>query len=88
MSSMSYREESRERRGIQFRIVMDIVMGLIYTAIGILLLATRAFVGVPLPAIAAYIIGAMLAVGGSARLYRGLKVVLPKKRGSNTSASE
>jgi hypothetical protein len=88
MIRMSYRDEAREKRAGQFRTTMDIVMGIFYIAVGLVLLITRGFVGVPLPAVVAYILGAMMTLGGMARFYRGIKAVLPKKNNSNTSGIE
>ena len=88
MIEMSYRDESKQRRATQVRIVMDFVMGLFYTGVGLLLLVTKSFVGVAVPAVVAYILGAMMTIGGAARFYRGLKAVMPQKNDNNTPASE
>lgn len=77
---MSYREESRERRKTSVRTAMDIGMGLFYSAIGGILLYAKSFGNMQIqPVWIAYILGSMLVIGGVARLYRGIKAVLPQK---------
>ncbi|MCW3122083.1 MAG: hypothetical protein JWQ38_1575 [Flavipsychrobacter sp.] len=71
---------SYERRAnTQYRTSMDIVMGIFYLFIGGLVFFMKSFANVAIPAAIAYILGGMMIVGGGARLYRGLRVVFPKK---------
>jgi hypothetical protein len=77
---MSYRDDNIEKRSTTFRTSMDIGMGLFYVAIGVILLYWKTYGNKEIPAIAAYIIGAMLVIGGGFRFYRGMKVILPKKK--------
>lgn len=74
------REEIKEKRSGGFRTNMDLGMGIFYVAIGTILILYHSFGRMAIPAIAAYILGAMMIIGGGFRFYRGLKVVLPKKR--------
>ena len=85
---MSY-EESNERRisKSRFRTSMDIGMGLFYIVIGTLVMYAKAFGDMKIPTIIAYILGAMMVIGGVFRFYRGIKEVLPQKK-NNDQASE
>ena len=74
---MSY-EERRSNR--HYRTSLDIGMGIFYVIIGGLVFFFKTFGNMPIPPWIAYILGAMMMIGGGARLYRGLKVVLPKKK--------
>lgn len=76
---MSYENKERRRSESYFRTTMDIGMGLFYTIIGTMLLYANSFAGVAIPKIVAYVLGAMMVIGGLFRLYRGLKVILPAK---------
>ncbi len=62
---------------MQFRIIMDIGMGIFYAIIGSFILYFKSFANVAIPPIFAYIIGGMMAIGGLFRLYRGIKALLP-----------
>lgn len=77
---MSYRDDNIEKRANHFRTSMDIGMGIFYTAIGVILLYAKSFGNFQIPPYVAYILGTMLTVGGAFRFYRGLKVILPKKK--------
>jgi hypothetical protein len=79
---MSYGEsEERRQSRSSFRITQDIGMGLLYTAVGIAVMAARAFGSFEIrPAVVAYVLGGMMAVGGGFRFYRGIKEVLRKKK--------
>jgi hypothetical protein len=74
-------EENRERREsrIGFRTSLDIGMGIFYVAIGTLVVYYRAMGAYQIPLVAAYVLGGVMIIGGAARFYRGIKVVLPKK---------
>ncbi len=74
------REDIKENRANTFRTSLDIGMGIFYTAIGIILLYRHSFGNMEIPAWIAYILGAMMAIGGAFRFYRGIKVILPKKK--------
>ena len=85
---MSYEESNeRMRSNSYFRISMDIGMGLFYTVIGGVVMYARAFGTMPIPAIIAYILGAMMVIGGVFRFYRGIKALFPQKK-NNGPASE
>jgi hypothetical protein len=79
-SLMSFREESIQKRQNHFRTSMDLGMGMFYTAIGVILLFAKSFGNMEIPPVVAYILGGMLTIGGAFRFYRGLKVMLPKKK--------
>jgi predicted phage tail protein len=80
---MSYEESSARRKSNQyFRTSMDIGMGIFYAIIGAMLLFTRSFASVSVPAWVAYTLGGMMLVGGLFRFYRGVKTLLPPKRDS------
>jgi hypothetical protein len=80
---MSYGDEVKERRAITFRTGLDIGMGLFYTIIGAMVLTYKAFGTMEIPAVIAYILGGMMVIGGIARFYRGLKVILAKNKDSD-----
>lgn len=82
---MSYEER---RSNQHFRTTMDLGMGLFYTAVGFYVVIVKAFGTMKIPTVLAYLLGGMMIVGGIARFYRGLKVVLPKKRDSDNRPSE
>ena len=82
---MSY-EERRSNR--HFRTSLDIGMGIFYVVIGGYVIIVKAFGTMAIPPIIAWILGGMMAIGGIARFYRGLKVILPKNKETNSSASE
>ena len=82
---MSY-EERRSNR--HFRTSLDIGMGLFYIGIGGYVVFVKAFGTMAIPPIIAYILGGMMIIGGIARFYRGLKVILPKNKNTDTPASE
>jgi predicted phage tail protein len=85
---MPYEESNeRKRSNSYFRISMDIGMGLFYTIIGGLIMYAKAFGTVQIPAVIAYIVGAMMVIGGLFRFYRGIKALLPQKK-NNDSAAE
>ena len=85
---MSYQENNERRRSNSyFRTSMDIGMGLFYIVIGSLVMYAKAFGEMKIPTIIAYILGAIMVIGGVFRFYRGIKVILPQKR-NNESASE
>ena len=73
---MSY-EERRSNR--HFRTSLDIGMGLFYMVIGGYVVIVKAFGSMSIPPVLAYVLGGMMIIGGIARFYRGLKVILPKK---------
>ncbi len=83
---MSYEDRRRPARN-QLRTSLDIGMGIFYLVIGSLVVYFRAFGNLPLPAWIAYLIGGMMIVGGGARFYKGLKVILPQKS-EDTSRAE
>ena len=80
MNIMSYRDDNIEKRSNNFRTSMDIGMGIFYTTIGVILLYARSFGNMQIPPVIAYILGCMMTIGGIFRFYRGLKVLLPKKK--------
>lgn len=83
---MSYEERRRPARN-HMRTSMDIGMGLFYMIIGGFVLYFQAFGNMSLPAWISYLLGGMMLLGGGARLYRGLKVILPQKN-ADTSQGE
>jgi len=78
---MSY-EARRSNR--HYRTSLDIGMGIFYVIIGAMVFFLKSFGNMAIPGIIAYILGGMMMIGGGARLYRGLKVVLPKKKDTDT----
>jgi len=81
---MSYEEsDARRRSNLGFRTVMDIGMGLFYTAIGTLILLYKSFGTMEIPPFIAYLLGGMMVIGGIFRFYKGMKAVLPKKKNIN-----
>jgi hypothetical protein len=77
---MSYEESDARKKSQQyFRTSMDIGMGLFYCIIGAMLLITKSFVSINVPAFISYILGSMMLIGGLYRFYRGIKAILPKK---------
>ena len=80
IKKMSYGESNERRRSRSaFRIGSDLLMGPFFVVIGVLVIIAKSFGRFELPAVVAYVLGAMMAVGGSFRFWRGLKEVLPKK---------
>ena len=78
---MSHQESDARRRSNQsFRTVMDIGMGLFYIAVGAWLILYHSFGNMAIPPFIAYLLGAMMAVGGAFRLRNGIKAVLPGKK--------
>lgn len=63
-----------------FRTSLDIGMGVFYIIIGGLILYARYFGTVELPASYAYILGGLMIAYGIFRIYRGLIVVLRKRK--------
>ena len=82
---MSY-EERRSNR--HFRTSLDIGMGIFYVVIGGYVIIVRAFGTMTIPPIIAYILGGMMVIGGIARFYRGLKVILPKNKNTDSPTIE
>lgn len=77
---MSYEESDARKKSQQyFRTSMDIGMGLFYSIIGAILLISKSFAGVSIPAWISYILGGMMLIGGVFRFYRGVKFLLSKK---------
>lgn len=86
---MSYRENiERTRSRSYFRITMDIGMGIFYTVIGLLIFFVKSFGNLQIPVAIAYVLGAMMAVGGVYRFIRGVKAALPPKNNNDTSPME
>ena len=82
---MSYEESNeRKRANSSFRTVMDIGMGLFYAIIGAVIMYAKAFGTMKIPAVVAYILGAMMVIGGVFRFYRGIKVIMPQKNNNST----
>ncbi len=82
INEMSY-EESKERRRSRssFRTTLDVGMGLFYVAIGIAVMVLRAFGTFQIrPEIIAYVLGAMMIIGGCFRFYRGLQDILRNRK--------
>ncbi len=71
--------EARRQR-THFRTGSDLVMGVFYTLVGGWLVIFRSFGNIDVPAWVAWLLGGMMAVGGIARFYRGLKDVMPGKK--------
>lgn len=69
----------REKRRTQMRTSMDLVMGVFYIGIGGVVVFAKSFGNMAIPALVAYILGSMMIIGGAARLYRGIKTLLPQK---------
>ena len=78
---MSYEESfARKRSNQYFRTSMDIGMGLFYTILGGMLLATKSFAAMAVPAWIAYLLGSMMLIGGVYRFYKGIRAIFPAKR--------
>ena len=77
---MRYENKERATSRQSFRTVMDLGMGVFYVAIGGILIFARKIGMMQIPGIVAYILGAMMVIGGAFRFYRGLRVVLPGKK--------
>ena len=76
---MSYgesNERERSRRG--FRTPLDIGMGIFYVVIGIVIMVTKSFGYIAIPAIICYVLGGMMLVGGGFRFYRGIQDIRKK----------
>lgn len=70
-----------------FRTSLDIGMGAIYIVMGVILFSMRYFGAIELPPTSAYILGTVLALYGAFRIYRGLVVVLRRRKpGSRNTA--
>ena len=80
MSIMSIRNDNIERRSGTLRTTRDLVMGIFYTAIGVILLYNKSFANIPVPPVIAYIIGGILTIGGTFRFYRGFKMLFSQKK--------
>jgi hypothetical protein len=77
---MSYEEnKERKRSNSYFRITMDIGMGLLYMCLGGYIMYFKAFGAFPVPPIIAYVLGAMMLIGGAFRFYKGMRAILPQK---------
>ncbi len=80
---MSYEEnDQRKRSGRGFRTTLDLGMGLFYVVIGLMVVIFKSFFEFKIPAVLAYVLGVMMIVGGGFRFYKGLKDILPNKKGS------
>ncbi len=83
---MGYQEHDiRSKPNRYFRTSMDIGMGIFYTAIGAVIVYSRAFGNMTVPPALAYILGGMLVIGGLFRFIKGVKAALPGKKDSNSS---
>ena len=83
---MGIEEHSERKRSRQsFRTVMDIGMGLFYMVIGGILIIERKLGMYEIPGFVAYILGFMMLIGGAFRFYRGLIVVLPGKKNTDSA---
>ncbi len=81
LKNMSYGESNeRERSRKGFRTPLDIGMGLFYVVIGGVIMVTRSFGNVPIPALVCYVLGGMMVVGGCFRFYRGLQDILQNRK--------
>ena len=78
---MSYEgNDQRKRSGRGFRTTLDLGMGIFYVVIGLMVMIFKSFFEVKIPVVIAYVLGAMMVVGGGYRFYKGLKDVLPNKK--------
>ena len=78
---MSYEESNeRKRANLGFRTIMDIGMGIFYTAIGSWILLYKSFGTIEIPAFIAYLLGGMMVIGGVFRFYKGIKAAFPGKK--------
>ena len=71
--------EIKHQRSINLRVGMDIGMGLFYAIIGVIVVYYKTFGKMDVPPYVAYVLGTMMIIGGCARLYRGIKAILPQK---------
>ncbi len=85
IQTMSYQQRRSNR---YLRTSMDIGMGVFYIVIGCLVIFMKAFGTMAIPPIIAYILGGMMLIGGGARLYRGIKDILPQKPGTEPTEPE
>jgi hypothetical protein len=74
---MSY-EDRRSNR--QFRTSLDVGMGIFYVFIGGYVIVVQSFGNMGIPKIISWVLGGMMVVGGVARFYRGIKVIMDKKK--------
>ena len=78
---MSHQESDARRRSNQsFRTVMDLGMGVFYIAVGAWLILNKSFGNMSIPPFIAYLLGAMMEVGGAFRLRTGIRALLPEKK--------
>lgn len=79
---MSY-EEQNEQSPVyrRFRDSMDIGMGVFYIVIGCVILSVKYFGSIELSAVYAYILGGLMLVYGSFRIYRGIRGMRQRPRG-------
>lgn len=84
MYGMSYREEVKKRSASRLRTSMDITMGIFYISIGLFVMYAKSFGSIEIPALIAYLLGGMMAIGGGFRLYRGIKAILPQNSEEDT----
>jgi hypothetical protein len=77
---MSYGESNERRRSnLGFRTSMDLGMGVIYVAVGCIVIYMRALGAIEVYPAIPYILGAIMIIGGVARFYRGIKAAMGKK---------
>jgi hypothetical protein len=81
LKKMSNEESSeRQRAGRGYRTPLDLGMGIFYVIIGFYFIIAKSFGDMKIPPFIAYILGGMMVIGGGFRFYRGLVVILPKKK--------
>ncbi len=75
-------DERMEQSGTHsaFRTSLDIGMGAIYIIMGIVLFSMRYFGAIELPPTTAYILGTVMILYGAFRIYRGMVVILRKRK--------
>ncbi len=83
-------DERMERSGTYsaFRTSLDIGMGAVYIIIGVIVFNIRYFGTMELSATTAYIFGGMLVLYGAFRIYRGIAVILRRRKPNSPSNTE
>jgi uncharacterized membrane protein HdeD (DUF308 family) len=69
-----------------FRTSLDMGMGAIYVVLGIVVLSMRYFGTIELSPTTAYVLGAIMILYGAFRMYRGMVVILQKKKRRNNAS--
>ncbi len=66
-----------------FRTSLDLGMGVMYIILGIIVFSMRSFGTIELPPSTAYVLGGVMVVYGAFRIYRGMVVVMRKRKARN-----